>query len=135
MEAEYMAASDATSEIVWLRALLTELGIKQTEPTVLYTDSQSAIAAANREVPHARTKHIDIRYHWVREVIERGDITLDYLETARMPADAFTKALARARLNALIETFGRDPKDPAYTDYIMRATLGSLYVGRSFSPH
>lgn len=36
---------------------------------------------------------------------------------------------------SLIETFGRDPKDPAYTDYIMRATLGSLYVGRSFSPH
>lgn len=106
MEAKYMAASDATSEIVWLCALLTELGIKQTEPTVLYTDSQSAIAAANREVPHARTKHIDIHYHFVRERIASHEVMVNHCTSEENAADLFTKAFPRPRHEDLVARLG-----------------------------
>ena len=107
-EAEYIAITHAAKEALWLRALLADVMGPEfaRAPIPLFSDNKSAIALARDNTFHPRTKHIDIRYHWIREVVERGDIELDYMETARMPADAFTKALARARLNALIETFG-----------------------------
>lgn len=64
-EAEYIALTQATKEAIWLRFLLEELGFKQEGTTRIHEDNQSAIAIAKNPIQHARTKHIDIQYHFV----------------------------------------------------------------------
>ena len=71
MEAEYMTITEAIKEAIWLQGLLDDLGVGQKQVTV-FCDSQSAIHLAKNQVYHARTKHIDVRYHFVREIIEEG---------------------------------------------------------------
>src|SRR5271169_5689300 len=103
MEAEYMAVTDATKELKWVRALLAELGYSNNDksadeiPTVLFSDSQSAIALAKNPVSHARAKHIDIRHHFVREAIQDKVIWVQYIPTTEMTADSLTKALGREK--------------------------------------
>ena len=106
MEAEYMAASLATSEIAWLRALLAELGFAPPGPTALFVDNQSAIASANAQVSHARTKHIDIHYHFVRERVTSGEVAVIHCPSEDNLADALTKALPRPRFQALVSRMG-----------------------------
>ncbi len=69
-EAEYVALSLATQEAVWLRNLLSDLGVSLDEPTALMEDNQGAIAIAKNPIAHARRKHIDIQYHYIREAIQ-----------------------------------------------------------------
>jgi hypothetical protein len=69
-EAEYIAASAAAREGVYLRHLLSDLGFEQQEPTIVYEDNTGAIALAENPVHHSRTKHIDIRFHYIRECVE-----------------------------------------------------------------
>ena len=71
-EARYVAVSAVTQEAVWLRRLLADLQALPVEPTVIMEDNQSAIAIARNPILHARTKHIDIRYHYVREAVQEG---------------------------------------------------------------
>ena len=93
MEAEYVAAAEATREIIWLRSLLGELGLGQDGPTPMFVDNQTAIRLSSNPSTHARSKHIDIKHHLVREHVEFGTIKLNYIETAKQRADALTKAL------------------------------------------
>ena len=95
VEAEYLALSVATQEAIWLRHLQEELGVTNTGPTLIFEDNQGAISMAKNPVFHKRTKHVQIRYHFVREAVEQGTITLEYCRTDDMLADSFTKALAR----------------------------------------
>ena len=74
-EAEYIALSQAAQEAVWLRKLLFELQVS-VHPTVIMEDNQGAIAIANNPVSHSRTKHIDIRYHYVCEAVQEGAINI-----------------------------------------------------------
>ena len=67
-EAEYIAAVDAGKDVLWMKNFLQELGMKQ-EKYVLFCDSQSAIHLAKNSSYHSRTKHIDVRYHWIRDVV------------------------------------------------------------------
>ena len=97
MEAEYMAASAAASEATWLWSLLSELGLPQTDLTPLYVNNQSAIASANTQTSHARTKHIDIHYHYIREPITSNEVTVSHCPSEDNLADALTKALPRPR--------------------------------------
>ena len=92
-EAEYVASSHASREALWLRRLIGEVFRPLQQPTPLYCDNQSAIALAQNDNYHARTKHIDIRYHFIRYVIEEGHIKLIYCPTDEMTADTLTKAL------------------------------------------
>src|SRR5271155_3202362 len=89
MESEYMALTEATKELKWIRTLLAELGYSNgnsnDEPTDLFSDSQSAIALAKNPVSHARAKHIDIRHHFVREAIQDKVIWVQYIPTTEMP--------------------------------------------------
>ena len=95
-EAEYMALAAATQEALWLRVLLKEMGFEQTDATVIKEDNQSCIALAKNPNKHQRTKHIDIRYHFVREqVVERSSVKIEYCSTDLMVADIATKALCR----------------------------------------
>ena len=92
-EAEYVAATYATKEALWLRTLFGEIFSHIKDPTIIHGDNKSAIALANDGHYHARTKHIDIRYHFIRYIIEAGSIKLVYCPTDDQTADALTKAL------------------------------------------
>ncbi|BBG94301.1 NAD(P)-binding Rossmann-fold superfamily protein [Prunus dulcis] len=77
-EAEYIAAAKAASQAVWLRRILEDIGEKQEGGTKLYCDNKSAIAIGKNPVSHDRTKHIAIKYHFIRESIEKGEVALEY---------------------------------------------------------
>ena len=93
MEAEYMALCATAQEAVWLASLLTDIGYTQAAPILIYEDNQSAIAYSKNNTDHKRTKHIDTKYHFVRERINDGLISLEYIGTLLNVADIFTKPL------------------------------------------
>lgn len=99
-EAEYRAAFTATVECVWLRRLYADLGLEQHASTSILTDSMSALAVAKNPVFHARTKHIEVHYHYVRERLAAGEICLSHVSTHDNVADIFTKALPRDKFEA-----------------------------------
>ena len=101
-----MALVQATKESIWLQRLLKELGRKAENVKQILEDNQGAIALANNPTYHARTKHIDIQYHFIRECMETGDIELEYCPTADMVADALTKALPKERHWTLLGRMG-----------------------------
>lgn len=92
-EAEYIALTNATTEAVWLRSLLEEIYGPMLEPTTMYCDNQSAIALAKNSQFHSRTRHIERRFHYVREAVENNLIDIIYCRTDDMAADQFTKSL------------------------------------------
>jgi hypothetical protein len=92
-EAEYIAATHAAKEGIWLRWLIGELFGTIDDPTTLYCDNQAAITLATTDNFHARTKHIDIRYHYIRHEVDSGTFKLIYCPTDDMIADILTKAL------------------------------------------
>ena len=94
MEAEYVGATHAAKELVWFRHLIKEIFRPLIFPTILCLDNQSAIILANSESQfHACTKHIDIRYHFIKFCIQDRSIDLIYCPTEDMIADIFTKSL------------------------------------------
>jgi hypothetical protein len=105
-EAEYVAQTHAAKEAIWLRRLLTELFDSIHTPTTLFSDSKSAIALAHDGHYHARTKHIDIRYHFIRYIIEAGTIKLVYCPTNDMTADTLTKALPSVKAKHFASALG-----------------------------
>ena len=96
-EAEYVAATEACKEMVWMQGFMEELGKKQAD-CKLYSDSQSAIHLAKNSAFHSRTKHIDIRYHFIRSLLEDGSIALEKIHTSENLADMLTKAVTREKL-------------------------------------
>ena len=80
---------------------MADLGLEQKNPTVIYEDNQGAIALATNPGYHARTKHVDIRHHFVREKVLAGDIKVIYKETEHQLADILTKALGTKRFQYL----------------------------------
>jgi hypothetical protein len=92
-EAELYAEAAAMQEVIWLRGLLNELGLHTAMSSVIYGDNQSAIAVTKNGIKGERTKHVDIKYHFVTETVERGDVTLKWIPTGDQQADIFTKAL------------------------------------------
>ena len=107
-EAEYVAVSTAAQEAVWLRRLLTDLQALPEGPTVIMEDNQGTIAIGRNPIIHTRTKHIDIKYHNVWEVLQEGTITLCYCSTDKMLADLLTKGIPRGRFETLCKAMGMD---------------------------
>ena len=93
VEAEYLALGEATKEAIFLRQFLSSLGIKTKEPTVIFNDNQSSQLLVRNPAYHSRTKHIDIRHHFIRNCIEEKVVDFKYLPTDEMPADMLTKPL------------------------------------------
>ena len=91
-EVEYVAASDASKEAIWLARLVGDLGFH--EVPVLHCDSQSAIALAKNPVFHSKSKHIEVRYHVIRDVLVGKRIELVKVHTDDNPTDALTKSVA-----------------------------------------
>jgi len=113
-----MALKEAVKEHLWLRTLfkqIPELNNKGYNDYILYTDSQSAIELAKNPEHHARTKHIDIQYHFVRENTQNGLINLKYISTNQQLADGLTKALDPTKFNYYTTSIGlkdlANPKD------------------------
>nr|GAT43152.1 predicted protein [Mycena chlorophos] len=97
-EAEYVAACSAGMEIMYLRNLFTEFGYDIAGGSTLHVDNQSAIAVAKNPEHHGRMKHLDLRFYWLREAVERGIIAIVHLPGVEMPADLLTKALGRVKV-------------------------------------
>jgi hypothetical protein len=94
-EAEYMAISAGVQEIKWIRQLLEELSFKQQQPSILISDNQAAIAISENDVHHHRTKHIDIRHHFIRDSIKQKEIQVKWIQSEQQLADVLTKGLAK----------------------------------------
>ncbi|KAL5825678.1 hypothetical protein ACOSQ3_021741 [Xanthoceras sorbifolium] len=104
-EAEYVAVTEASKEMVWLQSFLEELGKKQ-EDNVLYCDSQSAIHLAKNPSFHSRTKHIQLRYHFIRSLLEDRILKLEKISGAQNPADMLTKTVTTDKLKLCSASVG-----------------------------
>ena len=98
-EAEYVAASGCVRHAVWLRKLLSELNLGQEEATEIRVDSKSAIELAKNPVHHERSKHIDVKFHFIREQIREGSVKLNHVASHDQVADMFTKPLPTVLLD------------------------------------
>ena len=107
-ESEYMALLHALKEQIWLLRFLREIGYDISDQNVIYCDNQGAIALAHNPEHHARTKHIDIQYHFVRNCVEDGTTRLEYCPTEDMIADGLTKGLGPERHRRLAKVMGMD---------------------------
>nr|GEW29523.1 hypothetical protein [Tanacetum cinerariifolium] len=104
-EAEYIALSGCCAHILWMRSQLTGYGLGLNK-IPMYRDNKSAIALCCNNVQHSRSKHIDIRYHFIKEHVENGVIELDVVYTEYQLANLFTKALGSERIEFLINKLG-----------------------------
>ena len=108
MEAEYIATSEAAKEAVWLKNFLRDLEIVPgvDKPITLYCDNSGAVANSREPRSHKRAKHIERKYHLIREIVHRGDVTVTKIPTLENLADPFTKTLAEKQFNKHLEGMG-----------------------------
>ena len=95
VEAEYVAARSAAYQAVWVREVLKDLSQNDQEPTTIFCDNNSAIALSKNHVFHNRTKHIDTRFHFIRELVNNKEICLEFCRFEDQLAYIFTKPLER----------------------------------------
>ncbi|XP_073137296.1 secreted RxLR effector protein 161-like [Henckelia pumila] len=96
-EAEYVAITEAAKEGIWLKGILTEL-MRERVGVKVYTDSQSALHLTKNPMPHERTKHIDIRLHFIRDLVEQGKIDMQKISTEDNPADMLSNPVPIMKL-------------------------------------
>ncbi|XP_019181984.1 PREDICTED: uncharacterized protein LOC109177137 [Ipomoea nil] len=100
-EAEYKALADVSAEVTWVVSLLRELGLHSGQPATLWCDNLGATYLCANPVFHARTKHVEIDYHFVRDKVASGDFVVNYVSTADQLADILTKPLPAPRFATL----------------------------------
>ncbi|GJY68379.1 hypothetical protein Tco_0471361 [Tanacetum coccineum] len=100
-EAEYIALSGCCAQVLWMRSQLTDYGLGFNK-ILMYCDNKSAIALCCNNVQHSRSKHIDIRFYFIKEQAENGVVELYFVNMEYLLADIFTKALCRERIEFLI---------------------------------
>ncbi|KAD7478171.1 hypothetical protein E3N88_01307 [Mikania micrantha] len=96
-EAEYIASTGAACQGVWIRRILEDLGFKQDGATVIYCDNNSAINLSKNPVLHSRSKHIELKYHFIRDLVAQNQIKLEFCDTHHQVADVLTKGLTREK--------------------------------------
>ncbi|GJW53864.1 retrovirus-related pol polyprotein from transposon TNT 1-94 [Tanacetum coccineum] len=134
-EAEYIAMSGCCAQILWMRSQLTDYGLGFNK-ILMYCDNKSAIALSCNNVQHSRSKHIDIIFHFIKEHVKNGVIELYFVNMEYQLADIFTKALARERIEFLINKLGMRSfspetlKQPPHAWYDM---LSSFLISQDFS--
>ena len=119
-EAEYIALTHAAKQMVWIRLLLSELGLPQQAPTNIRSDNLGAITLAQDATYHARTKHIKIYYHFVREKVATQEAVITYVPTEENIADILTKALTTSPHQYLTKKLG------IYVDISLRRSVASV---------
>ena len=101
-----MAATAAACQAIWMRRMLRSLCQEQVKGTVIYCDNSSAIALSKNFVFHKRTKHIDKKFHYIRELVKNGEIVLQHCKTEEQYADILTKPLGQKTFEFLIKCLG-----------------------------
>ncbi|GJR43074.1 hypothetical protein Tco_1311177, partial [Tanacetum coccineum] len=109
--AEYIALSGCCAQILWMRSQLTDYGLVFNK-IPLYCDNKSAISLCSNNVQHSRSKHIDIRHHFIKEQVENRVVELYFVRTEYQLADIFAKPLARQRLEFVIKKLGMQSMSP-----------------------
>jgi hypothetical protein len=104
-EVEYVATTEASKEMIWLHRFMEELRKKQ-EINRLYCDSQSAIHLAKKSDFHSKTKNIQLRYHFIRSILEDGHLKLEKIHTSQNLADMLTKGVTREKLSSFSVSVG-----------------------------
>ena len=105
VEAEYITARSCCSQLLWMKKLLSDYGISQ-DTMVVYCDNSSAIDIFKNLVQHSKTKHIEIRYHFIRDLVERKIVALEYIPTECQNADIFIEPLDRSKFETLHQVIG-----------------------------
>lgn len=95
-EAEFIAATEACKEVLWMKKFLQELGVEQRR-YVLYCDSQSAIRLSKNPTFHSKSKHIDVRYHWIRDTLNERLLEIEKIHTDENGSDMMTKVLPKGK--------------------------------------
>jgi hypothetical protein len=108
-EAEYVAACAASREAVWLQKLLSGLFGLGLEATCIWCDNQSCMKLSENPVFHDRSKHIEIRYYYIRDMVQRGAVRLQFVTTEDQVADVFTKPLSRTKFEYFRDKLGVVP--------------------------
>ena len=104
-EVEYIAAGSCCAQMIWMKQMLRDYGFEDVTLTVL-CDNKSAIDISKNPVQHSRTKHIDIRHHFIRDLVERKEVIMDHVSTQEQYADIFTKPLDGERFEYLRKHLG-----------------------------
>jgi len=110
-----MALSDSSKEAVHLRSFLQEV-LGQLKTTIVYNDNQGAGQLTRNPVSYKRNKHINIRHHFIRELVEEGTVSVNYIPTTEMPADILTKGLGASKHNTCKTALGKSPVDQRLTN-------------------
>lgn len=126
-EAEFMAATEAARQGIWLQDLLGEISETLCRKTVIRIDNQSAIALTKNPVFHGRSKHIHTRYHFIRECVEKGLLEVEHVPGSNQKADILTKALGRIKFREMRELIGMQDVSE------MKFKLKGEYVGISLN--
>ncbi|GKC76997.1 hypothetical protein Tco_1127771 [Tanacetum coccineum] len=114
-ESEFIAATAAATQTLWLKRLLSKLTHTQEEKITIQVDNKSAIALMKNPVFHGRSKHIDMKYHFIRECVEREDIQVEFVSGEYQKADILTKALPKIKFLTMRQLIGL--KDLSYGAY------------------
>lgn len=102
-EAKYIAAATTTKELLWLQTTISELCYSLLQPSIIYSDNQSFIALSENPKYHDRSKHIDLKFHFLREQVKNKILKLEYTPTAQMWADILTKSLPKVKHHACLQ--------------------------------
>lgn len=108
-----MAITEGAKEAIWLRRLLGEICVQNLQqPTTILGDNQGSLNLSHNPIFHGRTKHIEVRHHFVREKIVSGEVKLEYVPTTEQLADILTKALGKTSFFRLRDQLGLVPSEP-----------------------
>ena len=107
---EYIDACSASSEVVWLRKMLSGLFDLEMEATCIYCDNQSCIKLSENPVFHDKSKHIDIKYQYICNMVEKGAVKLQYIATDEQVADVLTKSLSKVKFVYFRDKLGVVPR-------------------------
>ena len=104
-KAEYIAAGSCCTQLLWMKKLLHDYGIPQ-ETMCVFCDNTSAFNVSKNPVQHSKSKHIEIRYHFIRDLVEEKVVRLEFIHTDNQKADIFTKPFDGPRFESLRKTIG-----------------------------
>lgn len=107
-ESEYIALSDGVKEILWFKNLVADLGVNVSEPIRVFEDNQSTISMVKNPNLTKRSKHIDLRFHFIKDVLSQGIICIEYIQSNEQKADIFTKSLGKAKFKYLSKLLNLD---------------------------
>ncbi|GJV56496.1 hypothetical protein Tco_1457501 [Tanacetum coccineum] len=125
-EAEYVSMSAYCAQVIWMRTQLHDYGYKYNR-ILMYYDSKSAIAISCNPVKHSMTKHIDVRYHFIKEHVEKGTVEIYFVGTEYQLADLFTKALPKERFEYLVHHIGMNVMTPTQLESLTNVLRTKRY--------